>query len=293
MDPRTRLSGISTGARSLPRLLGRTLMAAFDDGLFAVAKGAAYSSLLSLFPVLASVAAVLVQARAEYIERYVTRFLARVLPPGTEAVVLEQFRAPGQRPTVLLITAFVLSVWAASSVVRSLVDGFNAAYRVPKNRSILSHTAVGILLVFLSVLPLLAASSLILFGSAIEREVLRLMRVDPMLNPLAVYWQLLWQVVRYTVAFLTICSLTAILYYFGPYRQQRWSAVWPGAILSTILWMLTTGAFGWWVRNVTNYNVLYGSVGTSMALLVWLYLLALLTLIGCEFNAELERTGAG
>jgi membrane protein len=68
--------------------------------------------------------------------------------------------------------------------------------------------------------------------------------------------------------------------------------VWPGAILATVLWMLATALFAWYIRNITNYNVIYGSVGTSMALLIWMYLLAAIALFGCAFNAELERTEA-
>ena len=276
--------------RQLADLLRRTLMASLDDGLFAIAKGAAYSSLLSLFPVLGSAAAILVEVRADYVQRNVARFLARILPPGTEDIVLQQFRYQGKRPNALLASALVLSLWAASSVVKSLVDGFNAAYRVPRNRSILGHTAMGIALVFLAIIPLVGASSLILFGGTVEAGVLKIMKVDPDLNPLTDYWQLFWHVVRYMVAFGATSALTAILYYFGPYRKQRWRSVWPGAILATILWMLATAAFTWYVRNIANYNVLYGSVGTSMALLAWMYLLSLIALFGCEFNAELERT---
>lgn len=94
---------------------------------------------------------------------------------------------------------------------------------------------------------------------------------------------------RYAVAFAATATLTAILYFYGPYRKQRWHSVWPGAILATILWLLATVAFAWYVRNITNYNVLYGSVGTSIALLIWMYLLAAIALFGCEFNAEYER----
>ena len=71
--------------------------------------------------------------------------------------------------------------------------------------------------------------------------------------------------------------------------RGRKSKVMPGAILATILWMLATLGFGWYVRNITNYNLLYGSVGTSIALLSWMYIIALIGLIGCEFNAEAER----
>jgi membrane protein len=152
------------------------------------------------------------------------------------------------------------------------------------------HWAVGILLVFLAIIPMIGATSLVLFGGTVESEFLKVMKVDPVLNPFAEWWQLFWRVVRYTVAFAAICTLTALLYFYGPYRQQRWSRVWPGAILATILWMLATMGFGWYVRNVTNYNVVYGSVGASIALLVWMYLLSAIALFGCEFNAELERT---
>jgi membrane protein len=276
--------------RQLPYLLRRALFASFDDGVFTIAKGVAYSALLSLFPVLASVAAIFVQVRADYVQRALAKFLENILPPGTEDIVLQQFRLRGQRPVTLLVVALLLSLWAASSVIKSLVDGFNAAYRVPRNRSILMHWTVGIALVFLAIIPMAGASSLILFGGAVEREVLKVMKVDPVLNPFAEWWQLFWRVVRYTVALGATCTLTAILYFYGPYRKQRWDGVWPGAILATILWLLATMGFGWYVRNVTNYNVLYGSVGASIALLIWMYLLAAIALFGCEFNAELERT---
>jgi membrane protein len=270
-------------------VLRRALVASFDDGLFVMAKGAAYSALLSLFPILASTAAILVQFQADYMRRNIARFLARILPPGTEDVVLQQFRYPGKRPAAVLTLAVILSLWAASSVVKSLMDGFNAAYRVPRNRSILGHMGVGLMLVFLAIIPLLAASSLLLFGGSIEAAVVKVMKVDPDLNPLAGWWEVSWQVVRYLVTFFTISLLTAILYYYGPYRKQEWKRVLPGAFLCTLLWMPATMGFAWYARNITNYNLIYGSVGTSMALLVWMYLLAAIAMFGCEFNAELER----
>jgi membrane protein len=276
--------------RQMLYLLRRALFASFDDGLFAIAKGAAYSALLSFFPILATAATVFVQIRAEFVQRNLISFLSTVLPPGTDEVVMQQFRFRGQRPVAILIVATVLSLWAGSSVIKSLIDGFNAAYRVPRNRSMLAHAGIGMMLALLSLVPLLGATSLILFGGAIEAAVLKLMKVDPILNPFTGGWELLSRVMRYVVAFAATASLTAMLYFYGPFRRQRWSRVWPGAILATTLWLLATLVFGWYVRNITNYNVLYGSVGTSIALLIWMYLLAAIALFGCEFNAEYERT---
>jgi membrane protein len=137
--------------------------------------------------------------------------------------------------------------------------------------------------------PILGASVLILFGSEIEQAVLKALSVDPILNPLAGLWEALSRLARYLVAFAAVAGLTASLYYYGPYRKQHWSRVWPGAILATILWLVATSGIAWYFQNITNYNVLYGSIGSGIALLVWMYVLAAIAILGCEFNAEYER----
>jgi membrane protein len=216
--------------------------------------------------------------------------LSQVVPPGTEDLVVQRFRISGARPLGLLIVAGLISLWAASSVIKSLIEGFQAAYRVPRNRDFFHQSALAIALVLLSLVPLLAASLLILFGGQVERVVLHWMKVDPFLNPFAWAWQWISRVARYVLAFATAVAVTALLYYFGPYRRQRWRFVWPGAILATVLWMLATSGFAWYVRNIAKYNAMYGSIGAGIALLVWLYLISAIALIGCEFNAEYERS---
>ena len=265
-------------------------MAAFDDGCLGAAKGAAYSALLSFFPVLASAAAILVQTRAEFVSRIVERVLSEIVPPGTEELVVEQFRVTGSRPLALLIVAGVISVWAASGVIKSLMEGFQAAYRVPRNRGFVRQNAVAIALVLLSAAPLVCATLLVVFGSQAERAVLDWLKVDPVLHPLAPTWQWLSRMARYAVAFVTTVVVAAVLYYFGPYRKQRWRYVWPGATMATVLWLLATSGFAWYVRHIAHYNVMYGSVGAGIALLVWMYLISAIALVGCEFNAEYERT---
>jgi membrane protein len=272
-------------------LLRRSFVAAFNDGCFSIAKGAAYSALLSFFPVLTSAATILVQTRAEFVSRTLEGFLSEIVPPGTEDLVVRQFRITGARPMAVLVVAGLISLWAASSVIKSLMEGFQAAYRVPKNRGFLHRSALAIVLVLLAAVPLVAASLLILFGNDLERSVLRASQADPLWKPPAWIWLWLSRVFRYAVALATTVLVTGLLYYFGPYRRQRWRGVWPGAILATVLWLAATSGFGWYVRHVGNYNVMYGSIGAGIALLVWMYLIAAIALIGCEFNAEYERAG--
>jgi len=270
-------------------VLRRTLVSTFDHHGFGIAKAAAYSSLLSFFPLLTSAGAILVQTKAQFVSQTISEFLFEVIPPGTEDLVRYQFAVKGQRPLLLLIAAAALSTWAASGVVRSLMEGFQAAYHIEQGRPFFRNAGLSILLVVLSILPLLAACGLMLFGGYIDRLVVRLLAVDPLLTPVTSSWHLMSRLARYGVAFAAAVGVTTLLYYFGPERQQRWTAVWRGGVLATALWLIATAGFGWYVRHLANYNVLYGGVATSIALLVWMYLMSLIALLGCEFNAEYER----
>jgi len=285
----SRPGDVRLNPRTFAWLLRRSVYASFDDGCFSMAKGAAYSALLSFFPVLTSAATILVQTRAEFVSNTLEGWLSEIVPPGTEGLVLQQFQA-GRRPTALLVVAGLVSLWAASGVIKSLIEGFQAAYRVPRNRGILHGNAVAIALVLLSAVPLLSASLLLLFGGRAEQRILAWMHGNTAGTEVTWLWGLLSRAMRYAVAFSTTVMVTALLFYFGPYRRQRWRFVWPGAILATVLWMLATTGFGWYVRNVAHYNIMYGSVGAGIALLVWMYLMAAIALIGCEFNAAYERS---
>ncbi len=270
-------------------LLRRSLISTFDDGCIGTAKGAAYSALLAFFPVLTSAATILVQSHAGFVSRRLESGLSEIVPPGSEDLVVQQFRVTGARPLSLLVTAGLVSLWAASGVIKSLIEGFHAAYRVPRSRNFLHQTWVAMGLVLLAAVPILCASVLLLFGVQIETFVLARLKGEPILTPLAPVWQWVARLARYALALAAVVAATASLYRFGPYREQRWRHVWPGAVLATVVWLLSTSVFAWYTRNIAHYNVMYGSIGAAIALLVWMYVMALVALVGCEFNAVRER----
>src|SRR5580693_9704444 len=117
------------------RVLQAALIATFEGNTLSIAKGAAYSSLLSFFPVLTTLAAILVQANATNVARTIANFLYEVVPPGTEDVVLTLFVVHGERPRYLLISAILLSLWAASGAIMSIIEGFRSIYHIPSGRS--------------------------------------------------------------------------------------------------------------------------------------------------------------
>jgi membrane protein len=269
-------------------LLRRAFVASYEDGCFGIAKGAAYSALLSFFPVLTSLAAILVRANAEAVSRVLSEFLFEVVPPGSEELVKFNFTVRGQRPISLLVIATLISVWAASGVMMSLMEGFQAAYRLPSGRPLLKQRAVAAFLVIIAAVPTVGASLLILFGSKTE-TILGQWSGLVHDGDIRGWVAILDRLARYVIALGTTVLVTGLLYYFGPNRAMKLRSVWPGAFLATGLWLLATLGFAWYVRNIGNYNVLYGSIGAVIVLLIWMYLLAAITLFGCEFNAERER----
>lgn len=270
----------------------RALISAYRDGALGISKAAAYSALLSFFPVLGAITALLAQARAEDVSRVLANLLLGVVPPGTQELVQYSFSVRGQRPVSLLVTATLLSIWAASGLMTSLMEGFHRAYKLPGGRPFIKERLVAILLVFSAAVPAVVASALLLFGARTETAILRWTGVLWPWEELQGAVARVSAALRFLLALGTVVLVTGLLYHFGPARPRRWRGVWPGAMLATALWLLVTLVFGWYVRNIANYNVFYGSIGAVVALIVWMYLLAVIALIGCEFNAELDRSRA-
>lgn len=273
-------------------LLRRACVIVYEEGCLSVSKGAAYSGLLALFPTLTALAAVLVQVKARPVLEIITAFLEKALPPGTEEIVLTRFAIEGERPTALLVLAVLLALYAASGFMISLIEGFNSVYRLPAGRPWLKNRGIAALLVFCAALPVVGASALILFGTRTEENFLRWLQGVAPSEPLAA--GLLWvgQISRVLVAFGSVVLVSGLLYFIGPNREQRWRDVWPGAWVASGLWWGLTYGFAWYVRNIAGYNVMYGSLGAVIALLGWIYLIALTACVGCAFNAAMERARA-
>jgi len=146
--------------RSLNRswtILRHAAISTYSNSFLDTAKGAAFSSLLSFFPVLTTLATVLVQANAEQVSQSIAKFLFEVVPPGTEDLVQYAFTLRGARPNWLIAGAALLSIWSASDVVVSLMGGFQAAYRTPETRGFWRQRWVAVLLVFSTIVPTVSA----------------------------------------------------------------------------------------------------------------------------------------
>jgi membrane protein len=162
----------------------------------------------------------------------------------------------------------------------SWMDGFRRAYQLPKTWNLNQERMVSFLLVFMAGIPMAFASFLLAFGNQIEHWL-----AFHAARELDIYILALWTVLRWLIAVVTTIAVIALIYHHGLPRTQPWHRVIPGSVLATGLWFASTTIFGWYLRHYADYGVIYGSVGTAIALLVWLYMVSLVILIGAEFNA--------
>jgi membrane protein len=268
------------------RLFRLSIWRAFEHDAFGTAKASAYSSIFTFFPALLVLGAILATLnRGEVYLREVSYALGTILPAGS-STVLAYLRGSADRPVGLLISSSLLTVWSASGVIISWMDGFRRAYQLPKTWGILQERVISISLVLMAGLPLTFATILVAFGSRIELRILFLLGHE--FGPLIL---LAWGAIRWGIAILTSIAVIQLIYHNAVPRTQPWHSVLPGAVLATAMWLISTALFGWYLQHYADYSVIYGSLGVGIALLVWMYLISLVVLIGAEFNAMLFPRG--
>jgi membrane protein len=257
------------------------LWRAFQHDAFAVAKGAAFSAILTLFPAVLVLASILSASHTtEKLFREVSHALGRILPEGTHSAVLQYFTGSKPIRFKFLLTVIAITLWTGSGVMISWMEGFRNAYQMPKIWGLVKERLIAFLLVILAGVPLVFASFLLVFGNQIEQWIVY--RVGHELGP---YILGLWTAVRWIIATLTSIAVIGLIYHHGVPRTQPWHRVLPGSVLATVLWFVSTVIFGVYLRRFANYDVIYGSVATAIALMSWLYLVSMAILIGAEFNA--------
>jgi membrane protein len=284
----SQLHAVSSGDTLRPlflrflRLLRLAFWRAFEHDAFAIAKASAYSSILTFFPALVVVGSVLATShKTEAYLREISYAVGRILPAGS-ATAVAYLKGTTQRSVGLLVTTSLLSLWTASGVMISWMEGFRRSYQLPKIWGLFKERMIAFALVILAGIPLTFATILVAFGSRIETRVL--FHLGHEFGP---YILLLWTAVRWLIAGLTSIAVIALIYHNAVPRTQPWHSVLPGATLATALWFGATALFGWYLQRYADYSIIYGSLGVGIALLVWMYMISLIILVGAEFNAML------
>ncbi len=285
--PPRRRRARALGALRLPDLLHRTANRALADDVLNIAQSAAFSAIVALFPALIVAAALIgYLPDAAPLREAVGILSERVLPESVLPLLQSYFvNNPGAATSSrALLLAVLVSVNGASGVILTFMEGLRRANDLPPDCwSFWSRRLRALALVPLSLVPLAAASILVVFGHLLARVLAA--HAPPELHTAILVGAF---VLRWTIALTANVGLVALLYHMGTPLRQPWSRTLPGAVLATLLWLCSTVAFGLYVTRFANYSRIYGSLGAGIALLFWLFLTACSVLCGAEFNTVVD-----
>ena len=210
--------------------------------------------------------------------------LLRIFFPGETVVLFEQTvqdLLDKTQGTLLSIT-FVLTLIYASNSINAILSGFNASYLVENKGSTWYSSLVSIVL--LIVLVLMLGISILLIG--FSGQVIAWLFAEGLLPGEVVLWL---NIVRWVLSLMLVYFSVSILYHFGNPDTDKWRTLTPGATMATILIVIISIAFSWIINYLDSYNKLYGSIGTFLALLVWVNANSSVLLLGFEFNASVHK----
>ncbi|SOD80703.1 YihY/virulence factor BrkB family protein [Spirosoma fluviale] len=216
------------------------------------------------------------------LEEQIMGFFREVLPGNTFNSVDTTIRDIVSRPrSGVLSFGFLLALYSATSGLVALMQAFNSSYHSDERRGFFKVRLVAIGLTFTLAFALILAVVVLIIGGIISDYLLHfgLLNNALFINLLAI--------TRYLVVFAVFVGTVSVIYRYGPDVRMKWVFITPGAVTSSLLIVLTTLGFSYYVSNFGSYNKVYGSIGTLIALMIWINLISLLLILGFEMNVAL------
>lgn len=252
------------------------------DSMTTYAAALAYRIVFSLFPFLLFLVALLGFLQIPQLFEWM-REQAALLVPG-EAMdqvnsVIDELQTPRGG---LVSIGIVLALWSASVGVMSLIEALNVAYDVAERRPAWRLYLLSVLYTVGLALLMVGAAALMVLGPQAAGWVSARLGLDAV-------FVLLWNWARWPLAVLLLMLVISVVYYVGPNVRQRFRFITPGAILSVVVWIAASVAFGFYVQNFADYSATYGSIGAVVILMLYFYLSAAVLLFGAEINAVIRN----
>lgn len=183
----------------------------------------------------------------------------------------------------LLSVGFVMAMYFSTNGIHSLIESFNQTKHIIETRSWVRQRLISIVLVFILSFLLVIAIALIALGPV----ALDFLVKHQMLRVSFSYYMIIAG--KWIISSALLFFAFSFLYYLAPAAQSRFRFISAGSTLSTVLTILASVGFNYYVNSISRYNTLYGSIGTLIIVMVWIYFNAMIILIGFELNVSIQK----
>jgi membrane protein len=255
------------------------------DRLPALAGGVTFYLLLATFPAIAAFVSLYgLYSDVGTVGRQLSHLTAILPRDAVNLISAQMQRLAGQRHTTLsvaFVVSTLLSIWSANAGMKAMFDSLNITFdelekRDYLHRSVVTYVATFCALIFLSLVVGVLVGAPVLFHQ-IGLQHFR-------------GW---WEPARWLAVFIFAACAFSLLYRFGPSRKHaQWRWVIFGGVLAATAWLAVSLAFSWYVNNIANFGVTYGSIGAMIAYMLWVWMSAMVVLLGAELNSEVEHQTA-
>lgn len=270
-------------------VLKRTGEGVISDRVSLAAAGCAFYAVLAMFPTISMMVALyglLFDPRS--VEDQLA-MLRNVLPAGTLSLISDRVHELVSKPPGTLTFSFVVSLlialWSSSAGTKSILSALNIAYDEEETRPFLRYQATALAMTLCAVVGAVLAVALLVALPPILTYVPQHLGLQEVVAQLQGWIR----VGSFLLMLGFVMGALSLLYRFGPNRRPaRWYWVSPGSILATLLWLLASLGFSYYVGHIASYDATYGPLGAIVGMMMWFYVTAFVVLAGAELNAELE-----
>ncbi|SMO84048.1 YihY/virulence factor BrkB family protein [Solitalea koreensis] len=253
------------------------------EALVTRSSSVAYSFLLAIFPAIIFLFTLIPYIPINGFQDQLLSLLQQILPSNaykaTESTLFDIIKIQNSG---LLSFGFLAALFFSTNGVNSLMRAFNKASLVAERRTFLRKRFIALVLTLIISLTLVVGITCLIAG---EFTISFLKE-----NRLIVGWFsfLMLQLLRWIIITFVFLFATSLLYYYGPSKTRIKRFISPGSVLATLLAIIVSIGFAFYINNFAAYNKLYGSIGTLIVIMIWLYLNSMIILIGYELNASIE-----
>ncbi|WP_379144817.1 YihY/virulence factor BrkB family protein [Paenibacillus sp. sgz500992] len=238
-----------------------------------------YYLILSLFPFLIFIMTLIGYAHISIEDRIAE--LQQIMPAEAVSIIEEILQDVSEgRSEALLSFGMLATLWAASKGINAIIKGLNRAYDIDESRVFWKIRGIAFLATMIIGVVVLLSILLLVLGSWLKIQIF-------LLADLPYGLQKVWDLLQYIVPLFVLFVVFTLLYWIAPSRRLTLKEVMPGAMFSTIGWIITSILFSIYVNQFSDFTKTYGSLGGVMILLIWLYISSIIILVGGEINALL------
>ena len=245
------------------------------------ASSLAFNFFLAFFPSIIVFFTLIPYIPIEGLQETLMELLGTVLPPSTNEITFQTLEDIINNPRGgLLSIGFILALYFSTNGINSLIEAFNSSYHIREIRPLIQQRILSLGLTILLSVMLIISIGLNIFGTVVINYLVNTEIITTSAADLIIYGK--W-IVMLSMLFFGI----SILFYLGPALKSKWKLFSPGSIFATIFIIITSIGFNYYIQNFSQYNKIYGSIGTLMIILLWMYFNSIILLTGFELNVSI------